>query len=76
MRNVHHRFFRAFLVTLWGFPSLEGNTSKLGLDLDDIICLAAKKNVKLLKLAFSLLLVVLNRKFCSSEVFKNFLEPH
>jgi hypothetical protein len=53
MRNVHHRFFRAFLVTLWGFPSLEGNTSKLGLDLDDIIFPKSKKSIKLSKLTFS-----------------------
>jgi hypothetical protein len=36
-----------------GIPSPQGNVSKLGLDLDNIICLVPRKNVKLSKLAFS-----------------------
>jgi len=53
MRNVHHRLLHAFLVALWGFSSLVGNASKLGLDLDNIIFLASNKSTKLSKLAFS-----------------------
>jgi hypothetical protein len=36
MKNVHHQLPHAFLVMLWGFSSLEGNASKLGLDLNGI----------------------------------------
>jgi hypothetical protein len=53
MGNAHHRFPHAFLVTLWGFLSLCSNASKLGLDLDNVICLIPTKNIKLSKLNFS-----------------------
>jgi hypothetical protein len=36
MKNVHHQFPHALLVMLWEFLSLEGNASKLGLDLNGI----------------------------------------
>jgi hypothetical protein len=40
-------------LTLWGFLSRQGNASKLGFDLDGIICLVPKKSVKLSRLTFS-----------------------
>jgi hypothetical protein len=43
----------AFLVALWGFFCFQGNTSKLGLDFDGMICHVPKKNIKLFRLAFS-----------------------
>jgi hypothetical protein len=36
-----------------GIPSPQGNISKLGLDLDSMICHVPRKNVKLSKLTFS-----------------------
>jgi hypothetical protein len=36
-----------------GIPSPQSNVSKLGLNLDSIICPVPRKNVKLSKLAFS-----------------------
>jgi hypothetical protein len=53
MTNVHHRLPHGFPIALWGFPNLEGNTSKLGFDVDSIIFSKSKKNIKLSKLAFS-----------------------
>jgi hypothetical protein len=53
MRNVHHQFPHAFLIALWVFSNPQGNVSKLGLDLDGIIFLIAKKNMNLSKLVFS-----------------------
>jgi hypothetical protein len=53
MRNAHHQFPHAFPITLWVFLNPQGNASKLGLDLDDIIFLIPKKNVKLSRLIFS-----------------------
>jgi hypothetical protein len=43
----------AFPVTLWGFPSPQGNASKLGLDFHGMICHVLKKSIKLLGLVFS-----------------------
>jgi hypothetical protein len=40
-------------LALWGFLSPQGNASKLGFDLDSIICLVPKKSVKLSRLVFS-----------------------
>jgi len=40
-------------LALWGFLSPQGNASKLGFDLDSVICLEPKKNVKFSRLAFS-----------------------
>jgi hypothetical protein len=53
MKNAHHQLLHAFPTTLWGFPNPKGNTSKLGFDLDSIIHLLLKKNVKFLRLVFS-----------------------
>jgi hypothetical protein len=53
MKSAHHQLPHVFPITLWGFPSLEGNNSKLGLDLDNIILLIPKKSAKLLRLVFS-----------------------
>jgi hypothetical protein len=53
MRNAHHRLLHAFIIALWGFPNPQGNASKLGFDLDGIICHVPKKSVKLSRLVFS-----------------------
>jgi hypothetical protein len=63
----------AFLVALWGFLTLQGKTSKLGFDLDSIICLGPKKNIKLSKLVFSFVPSYTKQKKFNNEVFKIFL---
>jgi hypothetical protein len=40
-------------LALWEFLSPQGDASKLGFDLDNIICLVPKKSVKLSRLVFS-----------------------
>jgi hypothetical protein len=62
MKNVHHQLPHAFPITLWGFPSPEGNILKLGFDLDNIIFHILNKNLKLSKLAFSFAPEVVNQK--------------
>jgi hypothetical protein len=60
MKNVHHQLPHALLVMLWGFLSLEGNASKLGLDLNGINLHYIKEKHKTFKVAFLLFLAVLN----------------
>jgi hypothetical protein len=53
MKNAHHLLPHAILVVLWVFSNLQGIASKLDLDLNGIIYLIPKKNVKISKLVFS-----------------------
>jgi hypothetical protein len=73
MKNTHSVLLHAFHVALWVFLSIQGYASKLGLNLNDIIYLVPKKSVKLSKLNFFLLPVLLNWKKYGSEVLEIFL---
>jgi hypothetical protein len=53
MKVDHHRLLHAFPGAPSVFLSPQGNTSTLGLDLDNIINHVPKKNVEISRLAFS-----------------------